>query len=241
MDDAAGSGGCGHLVAPGRGLVREVGLRPGRWNNGRDPATYRRSHAVPDSPTPLEERPVLSGLLALGGVAVVVGLLAGVTVLVATRMLGLGGDDVEASSRSTATSGDSLYLPEPSETVKPSGPLITLDATGPTPTGTAPVAPSASESSSAPPEKQITLSAGQTSVGAMQQIDLTGTYPQGEGAILQVQRFENGAWNNFPVTVSVSNQTFSTYVQTSQSGENRFRVVDTDSQLASNEVVVAVG
>jgi hypothetical protein len=42
------------------------------------------------------------------------------------------------------------------------------------------------------------------------------------------------------VTVSVSNQTFSTYVQTSQAGVNRFRVVDTDTHLASNEVRVTI-
>ena len=63
----------------------------------------------------------------------------------------------------------------------------------------------------------------------MQQIDLTGTYQAGEGAILQVQRMENGAWSDFPVTMSVSGGTFATYVQTSRTGPNEFRVVDTDS------------
>jgi hypothetical protein len=75
----------------------------------------------------------------------------------------------------------------------------------------------------------------------MQQIDLTGIYPGGEGAILRVQRFESGQWQDFPVTASVSNQTFSTYVQTSRSGVNKFRVVDTDSGLKSNPVRVTVG
>jgi hypothetical protein len=75
----------------------------------------------------------------------------------------------------------------------------------------------------------------------MQQIDLTGVYPSGEGAILQVQRFTNGTWQDFPVTTSVSNQTFTTYVQTSQAGLNRFRVVDTDTHQASNPVRVQIG
>ena len=92
-----------------------------------------------------------------------------------------------------------------------------------------------------PSNSSISLSASQTAVGPMDQIDLTGTYPSGEGAILQVQRFEGGSWSDFPVTVSVSNQTFSTYVQTSQPGENRFRVVDTDTRRVSNEVKVSVG
>jgi hypothetical protein len=38
----------------------------------------------------------------------------------------------------------------------------------------------------------------------------------------------------------VGDETFSTYVQTSQPGVNRFRVVDTDSHLTSNEVRVTV-
>ena len=75
----------------------------------------------------------------------------------------------------------------------------------------------------------------------MEQIDLTGVYPGGEGAILQVQRFTSGAWQDFPVTVSVSDETFSTYVQTSQAGLNRFRVVDTDTERISNEVRVPIG
>ncbi len=59
----------------------------------------------------------------------------------------------------------------------------------------------------------------------MEQIDLTGVYPGGEGAILQVQRFENGTWTDFPASpVSVSDQTFSTYVQTGQPGVQRFRM-----------------
>ena len=75
----------------------------------------------------------------------------------------------------------------------------------------------------------------------MQQIDLTGAYPGGEGAILQVQRFENGAWSDFPVTMSVSGGTFATFVQTAQVGPNKFRVVDTDSGVMSNEVRVTIG
>ena len=69
----------------------------------------------------------------------------------------------------------------------------------------------------------------------------TGTYQAGEGAILQVQRLENGTWSDFPVTMSVSGGTFATYVQTAQVGPNQFRVVDTDSQVVSNEVTVTVG
>ena len=58
---------------------------------------------------------------------------------------------------------------------------------------------------------------------------------------LVVQRFENGAWSDFPVTMSVVGGTFGTYVQTSRVGPNKFRVVDTDSDVVSNEITVTVG
>lgn len=182
-------------------------------------------------------RPVLTGLLALVGVALAVGLVLGLVAVAGSKFFGLDGGQTGAQQAER-----SMYLPSPSRTQQPSGPLITL-APGET---QSPTEPAPSESSSPKPHKKkpqptISLSAGETSVSPMQQIDLTGTYPSGEGAILQVQRFTNGSWQDFPVTTSVSNQTFSTYVQTSQAGMNRFRVVDTDTGKASNPVRVQIG
>lgn len=183
-----------------------------------------------------DEHPVAVGLLALVGVGLAVGLFLGLAVLLATQVLGLGG----GSQNGSGTSKQSLYLPLPEKTQAPSDPLITLQP-GESPTASATQEPSDKPTKQKPPKKQIALSASETSVAPMQQIDLTGVYPGGEGAILQVQRFTDGGWQDFPVTVSVSNETFSTYVQTSQGGVNRFRVVDTDSGLKSKEVRITVG
>lgn len=193
---------------------------------------------MPDRDVPQdEEHPVAAGLIALIGVGLVVGLIAGLAALAGTQLLGLGDDDASAQD----TSADSLYLPQPQKTTGSSGPLITL-APGETgsPGGgeSEPSEPKSSKDKK--PKTRISLSASQTEVSPMQQIDLTGVYPGGEGAILQVQRFTSGSWEDFPVTVSVSDETFSTYVQTSQGGENRFRVIDTDTQRKSNEVSVRV-
>lgn len=173
-----------------------------------------------------ENRPVLTGLVALVGVAVTIGLLGGLAVLVGVKATGIGqtssaGDDGGASA--------TFSLPRPSDTGTASA---TLDPVEPDP-GT--------ETSSEAPAEGISLSADQQTVAPMQQIDLTGTYQSGEGAILQVQRFENGTWTDFPVTMSVSGGTFATYVQTSRTGPNKFRVVDTDSDVVSNEITVTVG
>ncbi|MBC9732692.1 hypothetical protein [Nocardioides marmotae] len=182
------------------------------------------------------DRPVLSGLIALVGVGLVVGLVLGGVALGAVSVLGLGGDD-GGSGRSSDQ--QAFYLPKPQPTDEPDGPLITL-APEPGGDGSASAEPSESATTEAA-EDEISLSAGQASVTPMQQIDLTGVYTGGEGAILQVQRFADGTWVDFPVTASVSNEMFSTYIQTGQLGENKFRVVDTSTGLESNEVTVTIG
>jgi hypothetical protein len=185
-----------------------------------------------------EEHPVLTGLVALVAVGLAVGLVLGGVAVAATSVLGLG----DEGSSQTASDDTDFYLPKPSPTEGPSGPLITLapstEEEGPS--ESAPAEPDETEETEAA-EEQITLSAGQTSVAPMEQIDLTGVYPGGEGAILQVQKFSGGAWQEFPVTAVVSNETFATFVQTSFQGVNRFRVVDNDTGVASNEVKVTVG
>lgn len=172
--------------------------------------------------------PVISGIVALIGVGVVVGLLVSGGALLATSLFGVGGDDESSGT----TSQQSMYLPKPEPTESESGPQITL-APGETPTQT--------PTESAAPEFPISLSSSSSSVGPMEEIYLTGVYPGGEGAVLQVQRLENGQWEDFPVDASVSGETFSTYVQTAQSGDNTFRVRDTSGPEVSNEIVVQVG
>ncbi|MEP9382251.1 hypothetical protein [Nocardioides sp. KR10-350] len=184
-----------------------------------------------------EKHPIAAGLIALVAVAVAVGLIIGVVTLAATHVLGIGGDSAKRSSGA----GASLYLPTPSPTDTPSGPLVTL-----TPDETESAEPSEGASSkpekTKKPEKKITLQAGELSVSPMQQIDLTGVYPGGEGAILRVQRQSgNGPWEDFPVPdLAVSGGQFSTYVQTSRPGVQKFRMKDIDSGAFSNVVKVTI-
>ncbi|MDQ4054329.1 MAG: hypothetical protein M3237_16715 [Actinomycetota bacterium] len=184
------------------------------------------------TPTPRGDHPVLTGLIALVGVAVVVGLILGGAVLAGTKVLGIGDD---GSATDDASSGDSLHLPRPELTTEPSDPLVTFASPDETERTR-----NSQESETAKPKTEISLSAAQTTATPMEQIDLTGVFPGGEGAILQVQRFEAGSWEDFPVTVEVSNATFATYIQTSQTGLNRFRVIDTESRETSNEVRVTI-
>jgi hypothetical protein len=186
-----------------------------------------------------ERHPIVAGLLALLAVGLAVGLILGGAALAATQVLGVGDDD---SASDDASSDASLYLPQPEKTGRADGPLITL-------------APGNEETEESDPkdpddeptqketkkESPISLSAGQTEVGPMEPIDLTGVYTGGEGAILQVQQFTDGKWDDFPVTTPVSDETFTTYIQTSQPGLNKFRVTDTKTGKSSNEVRVRIG
>lgn len=188
---------------------------------------------------PVDERhPIASGLLALLAVGLTVGLILGGAALAATKVIGVGEED---TANDDSTSGASLYLPRPEKTDGPEGPLITL-APGDQKTGGSEPRSSDTEPTEKESEQNaISLSAGQTEVGPMEPIDLTGVYPGGEGAILQVQQFKEGNWGDFPVTTPVSNETFTTYIQASAIGMNRFRVIDTNSRKTSNEVRVRIG
>ncbi|HEU5037541.1 MAG TPA: hypothetical protein VFT70_11085 [Nocardioides sp.] len=191
------------------------------------------SEQLPDGP---DEHPILAGLGALVGVALVVGLILGLVVIAGTRVLGLGGGSDEGS----ASSGRTMYLPRPEKTPTASGPQITL-APGEESSSPASDKPSDKPTKSESPRKEISLSASTTQAAPMEQFNLAGVYPGGEGAILTVQRFQSGAWQEFPATGSVSGEAFQIPVQTSQPGVNRFRVVDSDSGLQSNEIRVTIG
>lgn len=94
------------------------------------------------------------------------------------------------------------------------------------------------------PASGLSLTAAQTSVAEGERIDLTGSITPAEAGItLQVQRSIDGRdWEDFPVTAETNDAgTFSTYVQSSRKGENRFRVVRADNRdVASEPVTVTI-
>lgn len=186
---------------------------------------------MPDRPD--ERHPIVAGLVALVAVGVAVGVVIGGVVMVGTKVLGLGDDSSAGSSSGEA----SLYLPEPVPTEDLDEPEVTLGS-GETESPTASESAEPEETES--PKPEITLAASATEVGPMEPFELTGVYPQGEGAILTVQRFESGSWVDFPATGSVAGEQFQIPVQSSRVGETRFRVVDSDSGLKSEEVRITV-
>lgn len=189
-----------------------------------------------------KENPVANGLVALVTVAIVVGLLAAIAVLSATNVLGIGGS---TGGSGNGADDDGFFMPEPVATTRASGPLITLLSPDSTPkkskSGKASKSPSPTESESED-EAAITLSQGAFKVTAGDKLYLSGIYPTGEGAVLDIeQRRGDGSWEKFPVDVNVSGGTFSVYVSTSATGDVEWRLVDKSSGLKSNVVKVQHG
>jgi hypothetical protein len=176
---------------------------------------------------------VIAGVVAIAGVALVIGAILGGGGIVISKALGLGADGPGTHPHNRAT----LYLPKPTDPDTSSSPVISISPNGTSTNLDVPtITPTGNGAGN-----DITLTAGETSVGTMQNIDLSGTYPGGEGEVLQVQRQESGKWVNFlSINAVVTNGQFSTYVQTSRTGNVKWRVIDTDTQLASNAVTVSV-
>lgn len=172
------------------------------------------------------EHPIVEGLTAMVVVALGFALLFGIGAALAGSVF--SGD---SSGADGGPGGEaSMYLPKPTLSGDTSaGPLVSA---GPE---------SSASTTSATPTTEIVLEAGQKAVAPMQQIDLSGTYPGGDGAQLEVQRFTDGEWRDFGVSMTVSGEQFVTYIQTGQSGVNRIRVVDRETEETSNEVEVKVG
>jgi hypothetical protein len=178
--------------------------------------------------------PVLVGLVALAVTSLLVGGIVSVIALGAAKVTGL-----DSSAAGGPTVQPSLYMPTGVPTTRPDSYVDPSDFPEPSET------PSESETASAEPtpserSRAITLQAFPTEVSPGERINLTGVYQAGEGAVLQVQRFE-GAWSDFPVSANVSGGIFNTFILTSRTGKARFRVIDHALNRASNPVTVTIG
>ncbi len=117
-------------------------------------------------------------------------------------------------------------LPQPSTSVTPS-------ALG-EPSDSASASPTISDGT-------LTLSASPVIAGAMERINLSGTYPGKDSVVLQIQRLEEGgAWAVFPATATVKGGEFATYILTGRQGNSQFRVFDPATQTASGPVTITI-
>ena len=186
-----------------------------------------------------DENPVVSGVVALLAVAVVVGILAGIGALAATRWLGIDGSSDLDSGEPGA--GDTLYMPKPRKTAAADGPLVTLAPTD-SPTDFVTQTPDeevTEETGDADPNLSLTV--GSTSVAAGEELMLSGTYVGGEGSVLDIYyNVDRGGWEEFPLDTNVSGGIFQTFVATWKTGRVEWRVQDESSGRRSNSVTVTI-
>jgi hypothetical protein len=180
-----------------------------------------------DSP----QRALLVAVAAMAGVALLVGLAIGGAMITVANVAGLGGETGESRGGGQET----LVIPKykPTETVD-------ADLGLPKPSATKEREPKPSKEPS-PRTDRIKLFVAPQSVSPGERINFNGVYVDGEGVALQVQRKEGGTWVDFPVTATVRGGVFSTWIQTSRTGQSPFRVYDAGANRASNPVVVTVG
>jgi hypothetical protein len=193
---------------------------------------------VDDDRSSLVRRALAKGVALLVGVAAVIAL--GTFVMV--HALGLNGG---TSSAGTVIGSDdtppsplpSTALPVPGSTSGSSGSSSSSD---PSDGASAVDGSSGSDGSTGQGTKGLRLSITPLSVSPGQRINFTGTYGKHDGVSLQVQRLENGTWADFPTNAQVSLGTFATYIETSHTGAQKFRVYDAGAGAASNVVTVTV-
>ena len=164
---------------------------------------------------------LLKALAVVAGIAVLIAL--GTTVMV--RALGLDGSDslgpLGGSSDQT-TPLPTTALPVPGEKTETPDPSTSPSASPDGATG------------------DIELRVSPLMARPMERVNFTGSYKGADNAELQVQRFDTGKWSNFGVIATVKVGTYTTYIMTGRSGENRFRVYDPKANKGSNVILVTI-
>jgi hypothetical protein len=180
-----------------------------------------------------DERPgraLLTAAAAMLGVALLVGLVVGGVALVALRDV-VGGSSEAAGSDDQDRLVVPRYKPTKGAAEEPEIPGIESSGT-----------PKELKQTKEPTKAKVTLFVAPQSVSPGERINFNGVYVDGEeGATLQIQRRENGTWTDFPVDATVNGGSFETWIQTSRTGEQVFRVYDVAAERASNTVTVTVG
>jgi hypothetical protein len=178
---------------------------------------------------------VLLGVSVLLVVGVMIGAIVGYAGLKAADVAGLG----DATSTSKPHQ-DKPFIPrhvgsESSDPSQPSGPS-NASPTEPTESTKPP-----RHNDPKPQRHGIVLTVSPASASTYERVNLSGRYAGHNRATLQVQRLEGGTWADFPTTASVDDGRFRTYVETGQTGVNRFRMHDSASGRSSNVVIVRIG
>ena len=175
-----------------------------------------------------ERREQVRSALLKAGLALA-GLVAFIAIATFVVVNGLGLNDEGDLGRAPVdvpTPLPTTDLPEPSSSVEPTPSVEPTDPAFASPTIS---------------DGRLTLSASPVIVGAMERINLTGSYPGKDSVVLQIQRLEEGGvWTEFPATATVKGGEFATYILSGRQGNSQFRVFDPATQTASGPVTITI-
>jgi hypothetical protein len=191
-----------------------------------------------DDPVGARNRAILFGVVTLVVVGAIVGL--GVGWLGSRAVDSTGIDDVEAPEDGRPGVGND---PFEDFTASPSEPedteTTTTEPTETTPT--TPTEPTKTRKSREP--REPTLNASPTQASTFERVSLTGRFPgMNAGVTLFVERKEGGSWSSFAdVTMTTDRRgTYSTWIETGQTGPNRFRITSETGESTPTVVVQIV-
>lgn len=183
-----------------------------------------------DDNEPEQDRSAQVRSALLKAAAVIIGIAAVIALGTTLLVRGLGLSD------ETDTGTPAVGKPTPVQPLPTTALPLPEKSRPPSPTESVSESPSESPSANGKPQ----LAATPVIARSMERVTLSGTYPGRDAMSLQVQRFEEGRWVDFPVSAKVRVGTFDTYLMTGRAGENRFRVFDTVDKVASNPVTVTI-
>ncbi|MFF1823554.1 hypothetical protein ACFVWG_40000 [Kribbella sp. NPDC058245] len=88
--------------------------------------------------------------------------------------------------------------------------------------------------------KTVTIKSDKATAKAWAKVSFSGkTTGIAKNTVVQVQRFENNKWVNFPATTKVTaKSTYSVWVQSGRTGVNKFRVVSANTASAPVSVTI---
>ncbi len=185
-----------------------------------------------DLPDERPGRALLTALAAMAGVSLLVGLTVGAVLLGVVKASGI--EDARAEEEAAP---QSLFIPK-YEPTKAAQEDLGLPSIRPSKSPSLDGEPS---ESSTPQQGEITLYVAPQAVSPGERINFNGVYVDGEGVQLQIQRREGAVWADFPVLATVQGGSFETWIMTSHTGRQLFRVFDPQANRASRPVAVTVG
>ncbi len=166
---------------------------------------------------------VRGALLKAFAVVVVIGVVIALGTTFVVRALGLNESDSPGPVGAASSAPDK---PLPTKAIPQPGEKTAKPDKQPSP-------------KSAKPDR-IQLAVSPVLARPMERVNLTGTYRGADNVALQVQRFEDGNWQDFGVDATVRVGTYETYIMTGRPGEQRFRMFDPRGREGSNVVLVTI-